>query len=335
MRAVIVHKFAPFETARLEQVADLTPARGEVVVNMQAIEMNFPDILVMEGNYQVKPPLPFAPGKAGAGTVVAVGADVDTVNPGDRVAVQVEYGAYAEQVCVEAAHCYAMPDAMPFDVAAALGLAYQTAYFALTERAAMQPNDTVLVLGPSGGVGSAAIQLAKALGAATVIAAGRGAKSEQVATSAGCDHFIDLNMDNLRDGLRAAVHALTNGKGVDIVIDPVGGVTNAAALRAMAWCGRLVVVGFAAGDIPVFKANYLLVKNISVSGLQWSDYRQRDPAQVRAAQVDMFDMWSNAKIAPFIGDRHALADFATAMATLKSGNAQGKSILIPEIKNDI
>jgi len=335
MKAVIVHDFAPLKTAKLEQVDDLTPAIGEVIVEMQAIEVNFPDILVMEGNYQVKPPLPFAPGKAGAGIVAAVGSGVDTLKLGDRVGVQVEYGAYAEQACVKEGHCFAMPDAMPFDVAAALGLAYQTAYFALTDRAAFKPGDTVLVLGASGGVGSAAVQLAKALGASTVIAAGRGAKGKHASEICGSDHYIDLDMDNLRDGLRDAVHEVTNGNGVDIIIDPVGGAASAAALRAIAWRGRFVVVGFAAGDIPVFKANYLLVKNIAVSGLQWSDYRQRDAAQVRKAQTDIFRLWSEGKIAPLVSQRFPLGEFAAALGTIQDGSAWGKIVLIPEKNNDI
>ncbi len=335
MKAVIVHEFAPLQNASLEQVDDLTPDVDEVVVEMRAIEVNFPDILVMEGNYQVKPPLPFAPGKAGAGIVVAAGPGVDTLKPGDRVAVQVEFGAYAEQTCVKEGHCFEMPGAMPFDVAAALGLAYQTAYFALTERASFKPGDTVLVLGASGGVGSAAVQLAKALGASTVIAAGRGAKSKNTSQICGSDHFIDLDMDNLRDGLRDAVHAVTDGNGVDIIIDPVGGAANAAALRAIAWRGRMVVVGFAAGDIPVFKANYLLVKNIAVSGLQWSDYRQRDAAQVRKAQIDIFRLWSEGKIAPLVSQRFPLSEFATALGTIQDGSAWGKIVLIPEKNNDV
>ena len=335
MKAVIVREFAPLKTAKLEDVDDLTPAADEVVVQMQAIEVNFPDILVMEGKYQVKPTLPFAPGNSGAGTVVKVGSNVDTLKLGDRVAVQVKYGAYAEQTCVKQELCFAMPDAMSFHVAAAMGLAYQTAYFALTARATVKRGDTVLVLGAAGGVGSAAVQLAKVLGASTVIAAGRGAKGKQVSKNCGADHFIDLDMDNLREGLRDAVRALTDGAGVDIIIDPVGGAVNAAALRAIAWCGHLVVVGFASGDIPVFKAGHLLVKNITVSGLQWSDYCQRDADQVRKAQFNIFKLWSEEKISPLVSQKFPLGEFATALGTIQNGSAWGKILLIPEKNNDI
>ena len=174
------------------------------------------------------------------------------------------------------------------------------------------------------------MQLAKAMGAGTVIGAGRGEKSEQVARIAGCDRFIDLNMDNPRDGLRDAVHAVTAGKGVDIVIDPIGGNATASALRAMAWRGRLVVVGFATGDIPTFRANYLLVRNVSVAGLQWSDYRQRDPALVHRVQIAIFDLWAQGKLLPVISDRLPLADFGVALNRLKQGRAKGRIILLPD-----
>ena len=172
MKAVLVRQFGPIEDARIEELPSLTPGDGQVVVDLHAAEVNFPDILVMEGSYQIKPPLPFSPGKAGAGIISKVGTGVTKLSVGDKVAVQVEYGAYAQQICPSADNCFKMPAIMPFDVAAALSLVYQTAHFALVERANIQPGDRVLVLGASGGVGSAAVQLAKALGAGTVIGNG-------------------------------------------------------------------------------------------------------------------------------------------------------------------
>lgn len=329
MKAVLVRNFGPIEDVRIEDVPPLVPNKGEVVVDLQAAEVNFPDILVMEGKYQKKPPLPFSPGKAGAGTVSAVGEGVTRFSVGDRVAVQVEYGAYAQQLCTTAMNCFRMPVAMPFDIAAALGLVYQTSHFALVERARMQPGDRVLVLGASGGVGSAAVQLAKALGAATVIGGVKGARNAELARVAGCDETIDLQMENLRDGLRDAVHLATDGYGVDIVIDPVGGSVTEAALRAMAWRGRLVVIGFAAGTIPTIKANYLLVKNISVSGLQWSDYRERSPEWIERVQLEIFDLWSRGLLVPQVADNMPLARFSEALERLKTGSAHGKIILVP------
>lgn len=329
MKAVLVRNFGPIENVRIEDVPPLVPNEGEVVVDLQAAEVNFPDILVMEGKYQKKPPLPFSPGKSGAGTVSAVGEGVTQFSVGDRVAVQVEYGAYAQQLCTTAMNCFRMPVAMPFDIAAALGLVYQTSHFALVERARMQPGDRVLVLGASGGVGSAAVQLAKALGAATVIGGVKGSRNAELARVAGCDETIDLQMENLRDGLRDAVRLATDGYGVDVVIDPVGGAVTDAALRAMAWRGRLVVIGFAAGSIPTIKANYLLVKNIAITGLQWSDYRERAPDWVERVQSEIFDLWSTGRLAPQIADSMPLAQFAEALNRLKSGSAHGKIILVP------
>lgn len=329
MKAVLVRDFGPVEQASIEDCPSPRPAAQEVVVDLRATEVNYPDILVMEGKYQIKPPLPFSPGKAGAGVISAVGPDVSGLSVGDHVAVQSEYGTYAEQIAVSAESCHPMPDDMPFAVGAALGLVYQTAYFALIDRAAMKPGDTVLVLGASGGVGSASVQLARALGASCVLGGVKGEQNAELARAAGCDATIDLGMENLRDGLRDQVRAATNGHGADIVIDPVGGSVTEAALRAMAWRGRLVVVGFAAGDIPTIRANYLLVKNIAVTGLQWSDYRDRDPAWVQSVQQDIFALWSDGKLSPQIADTLPLSEFAEALKRLKDGRAHGKIILEP------
>lgn len=329
MKAVVVREFAPFEQADYCSVDDPVPGVGEVVVDVVAAEANYPDILVMEGRYQVKPPLPFSPGKAASGRICATGEGVVGLKVGDCVAVQVEYGAYAEKLRTTADTCFPMPAGMPFEVAAALGLVYQTSYFALVERAGFSAGESVLVLGASGGIGSASVQLAQAMGASIVIGGVLGAENVGVAKRAGCDHVVELGMDNLRDGLREAVFTVTGGRGVDVVIDPVGGESNAAALRAMAWCGRLVIIGFASGDIPTIKANYLLVKNISVSGLQWSDYRERQPEKVGAVQQQIFTLWEQGKLDPLVSKTVPLDRYAEALSDLRNGRAQGKIILIP------
>lgn len=329
MKAVTVREFGPFATARVEDVSDPEPRSGEIVIDVRAAEANYPDILVMEGRYQIKPPFPFSPGKAAAGLVSWVGPDVSLLKIGDRVSVQVEYGAYAEKLVANAASAFILPDAMSYEVAAALGLVYQTSHFALVERAGFRRGESVLVLGASGGVGSAAIQLAKALDAGPVIACTRGVIGARVALSLGADHVIDTEMENLRDGLRDAVHAVTEGRGVDIVIDPVGGAANAAALRAMAWCGRMVIVGFAAGEIPSIKSNYLLVKNIAVLGLQWSDYRDLQHDKVASVQQEIFSLWQAGRLDPHISKTLPLGQFREALDDLKCGRANGKTILIP------
>lgn len=329
MKAVLVRDFAPFDQARLEEIADPVPGNGEVVVDVHAAEANYPDILVIEGRYQVKPPLPFSPGKAASGIISALGEGVTGFAVGDRVAVQVEYGAYAEKLVARAESCFQMPDGMKFETAAALGLVYQTSWFALVERAGFRPGETVLVLGASGGVGSAAIQLAKALGAANVIACSRGEEGARVARALGADHVIDAGMEDLHEGLRSQVNKITGGHGADVVIDPVGGAAHTAALRAMAWCGRMVIVGFAAGDIPLIRSNYLLVKNIAVMGLQWSDYRDREPEKVVAVQERIFSLWQEGRLDPHVSAVLPLADFYKALEALKKGSARGKIILSP------
>lgn len=329
MKAVWVEEFAPIDKARIATIADPAPGPGQVLIDVKAAEANFPDILVMEGDYQIKPPLPFSPGKAASGVISALGDGVEGLAIGQPVAAQVEYGAYAEKLVAASGAVFPMPEEMPFDVGAALGLVYQTSHFALIERAGFEPGQIVLVLGASGGIGSAAAQLAKALGASKVIGAVLGAENVAVAASMGCDHVVDLATVNVNERLREEVFAATGGAGVDIVVDPVGGDATGAALRALAWRGRLVVIGFASGDIPTIRTNYLLVKNISVSGLQWSDYRERTPAWVARVQAELFALWREGKLAPHISDRLPLSDFATALERLRHGGVRGKIVLEP------
>jgi len=327
VRAVLVTEPTDFEHIDIAVVPDPQPGPGEVVVDVAAAETNYPDLLVIEGKYQVRPPLPFSPGKAAAGRIAALGPGVDRFAVGDRVAVQVEYGAYAEKLSAPATGCFPLPDSVTFETAAALGLVYQTAHFALVERARLRAEESVLVLGGSGGIGTASIQVAKALGAARVIAAVRAADDAAVARTAGADAVIEIGGGVPRDRLREAVHAINDGRGVDIVIDPVGGEANAAALRALAWCGRLVVIGFASGKIPTIQTNYLLVKNISVLGLHWSDYRERTPALVAQVQRNLFELHVQNRIDPIVMRVVPLARFKEALRALRDGTAQGKIIL--------
>jgi NADPH:quinone reductase len=323
----VARAFAPIESLEIGELPDPVPGQGQVVIDVKAAEVNYPDILVISGQYQIKPPLPFAPGKAAAGIVSAVGVGVTDLKVGDRVAAQVEYGAFAEKLLAPAVNVFPMPAAIDFTKGAALGLVYQTAHFALVERARLREGNVVLVLGASGGIGVASVQMAKALGARMVIAGVLGDDNANVARQAGADAVIDLGAADLRDALRERVHQLTHGHGADIVIDPVGGAANAAALRAMAWRGRMVIIGFAGGEIPTIKANYLLVKNIEVSGLQWSDYRDRMPEWVANVQQEIFALYVAGKIDPYISRTFPLAAITEALALLKRGKAQGKLIL--------
>jgi NADPH2:quinone reductase len=240
--------------------------------------------------------------------------------------VQVEYGAFAEQVVARPEQCFLLPDGVPFDDAAAMGLVYQTAWFALRDRAGFKSGETVLVNGATGGVGLATVQLVKAFGG-TALAGVTTPSKAQAALDAGADHVIDLSVDNLRDGLRAQVQAVTDGNGADVCIDMLGGDPFDAAMRALAWCGRMVVVGFAAGRIPEIKANYLLVKNIAVAGLQWSDYRDRTPALMAEAQAEIFRLYQEGRLKPAVMARLPLARMAEALAMIRDRKVIGKIVL--------
>jgi NADPH2:quinone reductase len=326
MRAIVVSEFGSPRGMAVEEWRTPAPGPGQIRVDVRAIDVNYPDLLVIGGKYQILPPLPFVPGKAAAGVVGAVGEGVRHCRGGDRVLVQVEYGAYAEQILAEDEHAYVLPEAMSFIEAAAMGLVYQTAHFALIDRGRFEAGETVLVTGASGAVGLAVIQLVKALGGRALAGTRRPAEAEAI-RDAGADAIVDLGVPDLRDAVRAQVHAATGGRGADVVLDPVGGDVFDACLRALAWRGRIVVIGFAAGRIPELRANYLLVKNIAACGLQWSDYRDRDPAWVRRVQDQLFELYAEGLLRPQIARTFPMADFAHALELVASGRAHGKLVL--------
>jgi len=326
MRAIVVREFGPPTAMSIEDWPSPEPGPGQIRVDVRAIDVNYPDLLVIGGRYQILPPRPFVPGKAAAGVVGAVGADARHCRPGDRVLVQVEHGAYAEQILAADQHAYVLPEAMSFTEAAAMGLAYQTAHFALLDRGQFKAGETVLVTGAGGAVGLAAIQLVKALGGRALAGTRHPGRAEAI-RAAGADAIIDLGTADLREALRAQVHAATDGHGADLVLDPVGGEVFEASLRALAWRGRIVVIGFAAGRIPEVRANYLLVKNISACGLQWSDYRDRDPDWVRRVQDQLFELYQAGKLRPQMARTFPMAGFATALDLVARGEAGGKLVL--------
>jgi len=326
MKAVVIHEFAEPEDLKVEEIADPVPGNGEVLIQVTHAGINFPDMLVMTGKYQNLPERPFVPGKDAAGRIVAVGPGVQGLKQGDRVVAQVEFGAFAERLAAPAASCYPLPDSISDQDAAGMGLVYQTAYFALVERGQFKPGEAVLVNGAAGGVGGAAIQLVKALGG-TALAGVIGQEQAETARALGADHIIDLAAPNLRDSLREQVYACTGGKGADVVLDPLGDDIFDAAIRAVAWCGRLVCIGFAAGRIPTLKVNYLLVKNIAVSGLQWSDYRDRQPQKVRDVQQRLYELHAKGALRPQITEVLPLARFAEPLRVLANGKGRGKYVL--------
>ena len=326
MRAVVVREFGGIENAALGDMPKPEPRPGEVLLEIRATAVNFVDLVMMSGNYQFAPKLPFIPGKLPAGVVAAIGAGVTTLKPGDHTIAMAEQGGFAEFVAIPAAQCVKLPPALRFVEAAAMALIYDTAYFALHDRARIEAGETVLVLGATGGVGLAAIQLAKAFGA-TVFAGVASRDKEDIVRNAGADAVIDLAAADLKGSLRTQVLAKTGDKGVDIVIDMLGGDYFEAAIRALAWCGRLVVIGFASGRIPSLKANYLLVKNIEVSGMQISDYRKRRPVDMQACFKEIFELHAAGKIAALETKIYPIADFARAMTDIRDRKQRGRVVL--------
>ena len=295
-------------------------------MDVYAASINFPDLLVVGGTYQNLPPRPFVPGKDLSGVVAAIGEGVTRVKPGDRVVAQIEHGAFAERAVVREVLCFAMPAKMSYAEGAAMGLTYLTAHNALLERGAVKAGETVLVTGAAGGVGFACVQLAKALGA-TVVAAVSSEDKAQLVKANGADYVVRTDVPDLRDSFRKQVFNAVGKHGIDLVLENVGGDVFDASLRTMAWCGRLVIIGFAGGRIPEVKAGYLLVKNISLIGLQSSDYRERTPAVVRDAYTRLFALYEQGKLKPHVMAQYPMADYAKAMHMVQDRKVLGKVVL--------
>jgi NADPH2:quinone reductase len=327
MKAALIDNPTGIDTIRIGEIEIAPPTKDEVQIDVRASSVNFPDILMSEGNYQLKPPLPFTPGMEGAGTVTAVGPGVTEFKIGDRVLASVEFGTFAERLNAPASRCVRVPEAVSFETAAAVGLAYQTAYFALRERGQMTADDVVLVNGATGGVGLAAIRLAKALGAKTVIGSVATPAKASIVTDAGADAIVYVDTKERTATLKDQVAAATGGRPADLVIETVGGEVFDASLRALAFRGRLVVVGFAGGSIPVVKSNYILLKNISLVGLHWALHPAKMPEEVKRAQSEIFDLLIAGKLDANIGATYPLSDIRTALAAMKERNVRGKIVV--------
>jgi NADPH:quinone reductase len=326
MRAALVRAFGSIDSVTPEQVPAPVPGRDEALIDVAIAPVNYVDLVMIAGRYQFLPPLPFIPGKGPTGVVSAVGPGVTGVQVGDRVLAMAEQGGFAERVAVAADQCHLLPPAMPFVHAASMSLAYDTAWFALRERARYVQGETVLVLGASGAVGFASVQIAKALGARVLAGISRPENVDRV-REAGADAVVDLSVPNLYDSLREQVRAANGGRLADIVLDPLGDAVFDAAIRAVDWCGRLVVIGFAAGRIPQIKVNYLLVKNIEVSGLQISDYRKRQPAKVARCFAELFAMYEAGSLRPPEPVIYPLERVAAALTAVRDRTAHGRVVL--------
>jgi len=326
MRGVVIQEFGPLNTHKLEEVPEPKPGPEEVLVDVHAIGVNYPDTLMMKGLYQTKPPRPFVPGRDAAGMVTAVGEKITRVKVGDRIAVVVPFGAYAEQVVAPESRCFPLPDNVDFVTGAGMTTIYFTAYVSLMLPGQYKPGETVLVLGASGGVGLAAVQLAKAKGA-TVLAAGTSKERLELTKANGADHTIDISGDDLRESLRDQVFAVTDGRGVDIVLDPVGGDVFDAAIRTLAFAGRIVAIGFAAGRIPEVKAGYLNVKNVTVAGVSLDQHFRNVPETMEKVVADVMDMCTKGEIRPEITATYPLESFQSAIGVFGERKAVGKVVL--------
>lgn len=323
MKALLCKEYGPPSKLVVEEVPDLIPGEREVVIRVHAAGVNFPDTLIIQNKYQFKPPLPFSPGGECAGVVEAVGARVQRFTPGMRVVAFPGHGAFAEQVrCLEDM-IVPMPDGLDFVTASAFVMTYGTTLHALVDRAALRAGESLLVLGASGGVGLAAIEIGKALGA-RVLAAASSPEKLAVCREHGADELIDYE----REGLKDRIKALTAG-GVDVVYDPVGGRFTEEALRCTAWRGRLLVIGFASGEIPRIPANLTLLKGCSVVGVFWGDFARREPGRFATDLGTLFGWLREGKLRPHIAGVHPLERGAEAISALLERRVSGKLVITP------
>ncbi len=322
MKAVLCQHHGEPESLVFTDVPVPQPEANEALIRVHAAAVNFPDALVIRNLYQFKPPLPFVPGGEVAGVVVATGAEVKSVKPGDRVYAMTRWGGFAEYAVAPEEHLMRLPEALDFDTAAALGMTYGTSYHALIDRGALKSGETLLVLGAAGGVGLAAVEIGKALGA-RVIAAASSPEKLAVCREYGADELVDYS----REDLKERVKSLTAGQGVDVVYDPVGGPYSEAALRSCAWRGRFLVVGFAHGEIPKLPANLPLLKGCSIIGVFSGEYMRREPECYARDFATLFEWQRLGKIRPHIAERYPLERAAQAIRALMDRQVIGKVIV--------
>jgi NADPH:quinone reductase len=323
VKAVLCKQYGPPELLVVEDLPSPTPGPGEVVISMKAASVNFADVLIIQNRYQVKPPLPFSPGSELAGVVKTVGEGVTRFKPGDRVMALTTYGAFAEEVASDEARLVPIPDGMDFSTASAFLLTYGTSDHALGDRGQLEPGERLLVLGAAGGAGLSAIEIGKALGA-HVIAGASSAERLALCRAHGADATIDYAAEDLRD----RINALTGGQGIDVVYDAVGGRHTDPALRSLRWRGRLLVVGFAAGEIPKIPLNLTLLKGCSIVGVNIGGFAKREPRQF-ATRVEQLTRWfQEGKLRPHVSDTMPLERAPDALARMAARQVKGKIVLL-------
>jgi NADPH2:quinone reductase len=324
MKAILCSRFSGPDDLELAELPDPQPGAGEAVVAVKAAALNFFDTLIIAGKYQMKPAFPFSPAAEFAGVVERIGTGVTAFRPGDRVAASMGYGAARQRVVIAADRLARVPNGVDIDHAAGLIITYGTTLHALKDRARLKPGETLAVLGASGGVGLAAVELGKLMGA-HVIACASSAEKLALAQQHGAEATINYAQEDLRDALRRA----TGGKGPDVIYDPVGGPYSEPALRAIGWEGRFLVVGFAAGDIPKLPLNLVLLKNCDVRGVFWGAWSDREPAAHRANVAQLMQWCADGKLAVHVHAVYPLAQTADALKAIANRSVMGKVILRP------
>ncbi|NKF22826.1 NADPH:quinone oxidoreductase family protein [Solimonas marina] len=324
MKAVVCKQLALPEQLVIEDLPTPKVGAADVLIRIAGADVNFPDVLIVQGKYQMKPPLPFIPGAGVAGTVVEVGDKVKHLKAGDPVAAFTSVGGFAEQVAVNGALCLPLPPGLDLVEAAAFPMVYGTSYHALKQRGRLQPGETLLVLGASGGVGLSAVQLGKKMGA-RVIAAASSADKLALAQAHGADELIDYSQQSLKD----AIKTLTKGQGADVIYDPVGGALGEECLSCIAWNGRYLIIGFASGPIPNLAANRLLLKGASAVGVFWGAFAQREP-QVNAQNfAELFAWYAAGEIKPVVTQRYPLDQAPQALRDMMERKVSGKIVIVP------
>ena len=327
MKAIICNSFGPPSNLELREVSDPVPAHNELLIQIKACSVNFPDTLIIQGLYQYKPDPPFSPGSDIAGVVESVGKDVRGFKPGDEVIAITTWGGFAEKIAVKSNLCFIKPRAMDMVQAASFLLAYGTSYYGLVSRGSLQKGETILVLGAAGGVGLAAVELGKLLGA-RVIAAASSDEKLQLCKQYGATELINYKREDLRSRLKE----IGGKKGIDIVYDPVGGQVSEVALRCLAWGGRHLVIGFAAGDIPRIPLNLVLLKSCQVVGVFWGAFTQKQPEQ-NLKQISQLTEWFNSgKLHPHIHTTYPLAETPAALEEITNRSVLGKIVIVMEEK---
>jgi NADPH2:quinone reductase len=323
MKAIRAHQWCEPQGLVMDEVERPVPGAGEVLIRVRTAALNFPDILLIAGKYQVKPPLPFSPGMEVAGTVEQLGDGVTSFTPGERVLAQLGLGGFAEYAVAPVANVQRLPEAMSDEEATSFGIVYQTSYFGLADRGQLRAGETVLVHSAAGGVGLAAVQIARALGAGRIIGTASSDDKLAVIRDSGADIAINYQSEDFVE----VVKRETRGRGADIIYDPVGGETGERSTKCIAFEGRLIVIGFTSGKFPTFVGNHILVKNYSVVGLHWGAYRQHNPAKIEQAWQTLFEMYEAGHLKPVIGGLYPMEKVADAMNFLTSRQAVGKIVL--------